>query len=132
MKVFHYFLFITILFSCNNPNAENKILKTASPNSKVYKSELIRILKTSQPKNFTYTFREYKTIGNQEYIVIDIKGSNLKAESVLLVSNWNNISGIKAKKGLGYRGAELKNVKIKISSDVEAPFELEQVDGLID
>jgi hypothetical protein len=132
MKAFYSMLLISILISCKSADHENKILKTSNPDSKEYKTELIRVLKTDQSKDFTYTFQQYKIVGDQEFIIVDIKGSNLNAESTLLVSNWDNISGIKTTKGIGYSGSELKNVKIGIPSDSEAPFKLEQVEGLID
>ena len=135
MKNLSCFLFSALvigLVSCKNPDSENKILKTADPLSKEYKNELYRMIKTNQFKNISYTFQDYKIVGNQEYIVVNIKGSNLQAKSILSISNWDNISAIKGSKGIGYRGAELKNVKLSISSDSKATFNLDYVDEIID
>ncbi|MBC7914174.1 MAG: hypothetical protein H7Y07_08625 [Pyrinomonadaceae bacterium] len=127
------FLIFSLLLSCTNEKStpsdttkdtsSNSLIKGVNPsvfkksasNSKEYKDELASSIK-SNPDKFTYTFERYiedKNTG-KEYLVLRVTNTSIDASAMVLVKNWNKLEGIKASKGLGYSGAELRGLRLDI------------------
>lgn len=111
-------LCIFILIACNDVNDDlsNNIFRKFSPATREYKDELATRLKTN-PESLHYTFNKFVENNGNEYLDIQIKGENFKATGLVLVMNWHKLERIKATKGKGYSGAELKGLKLNIEEN---------------
>jgi hypothetical protein len=64
---------------------------------------------------------------------IQVQGDELDASGVVLVNNWTKLEGLKKTLGIGYRGAELKNLKMDITyQDSEPVLIYKDIDKIID
>lgn len=109
---------LTILASCQSKKNQNIIFEKSDPASKAYKDELASKIKANA-ENLTYTLNRYKEANGQEFLDVDIEGSDFNAVATILVNNWSKFERIKETKGIGYSGAELKGLKLSIEENAE-------------
>jgi len=127
-------LFIGIV-SCNRPECtnENSIFENNSPESGIYKDELISQLKTMDQSKLTYWLQKYEENNEKEFLYFNIQGDELCAILVLTVNNWAKLENIKEKKGVSYRGAEFTDLKFTVIKDsVSTEFIYTSFDRIID
>ena len=126
---------LVLVFSCDRPKCqnENPIFEKNQPNSEIYKSELVKQLKTIDHSKLTYWFQRYEEQDGQEFLYFHIQGDGLCAIIVLSMHHWNKIESVREKKGLGRRGAEFTNLKFDIEQDsLSTNFIYKSYDRLID
>lgn len=104
---------VLLASSCTSTNTNN-IFSTLDPSSAKYKNELIRHFLDNGTENLTFNFEGLTNIGGKDYMKVDIRGSGIQAQSLVLINSWSKLEGIKRTKGLGYHGAELKNLQLDI------------------
>ncbi len=104
---------VLLASSCKSNNTNN-IFAKLDPSSPQYKKELIRHFLDNGTVNLTFNFEGLANIGGKDYMKVDISGCGIQAQSLVLVNNWNKLEGIKRTKGLGYQGAELKDLQLDI------------------
>ena len=124
-----------ILLSCNQPLCENtnSIFDTYAPDTNEYKNELALKLQSTDNQELSYWFDRFESQNSKEYILVDIQGEKLCAKGLLLVNDWSKLDGIKKSQGQGYRGAELRGLKISVEKDsTEIELVLEDIDYIID
>ncbi len=108
------------LLSCNKPECTNKnpIFEKYSPQEKEYKNELAKQLKNINNTQLTYFLDKYQEINNKKFLSVQIQGQGLCAKMLVGIRTQNNkIANILKTKGLGYSGAELKNLQIDIQQE---------------
>lgn len=136
-KVSNLFLLIVIFIytnSCNRPVCRNinPVFDKFTFDRKEYKSELARQIQSIGTENLSYWFDKYIKKGGKEYIVIHIQGRELCARGEIQVDNWGKISGMRREVS-GYRGAELRGLKIQIEQDSTGTnFVYDNIDRIID
>ncbi len=69
------------------------------------------------PDRLTYWLEEYETRANQELLLIRVQGEGLCAKGELQVPDWHDLEGIREKKGMGYRGAQLAGLRFDVVPD---------------
>lgn len=121
IKLSNFFLLLaTLIFSnsCDKPECKNTnpIFDKFMYNTKEYKSELAKQILSIGTRNLTYWFDKYLKKGSEEFILIHIQGEKLCAKGEIKVNDWSKISGMR-KEISGYRGAELKGLKLEIEQD---------------
>ena len=133
-----YFKITTVLTlaiaiaSCSGKR-DNQVFQKSDPASKEYKTELARQLQSADAAGYTYLFNKYVVIDGKEYLDIAVKGDGINATGLVLVNNWGKMAGIKATKGMGYSGAELKDLKLDvIGNNPYACLQLKSVGQIID
>lgn len=104
---------VLLASSCKSTNTNN-IFATLDPSSIQYKKELIRQFLDKGTENLTFNFEGLTTIADKDYMKVDISGSGIQAQSLVLINNWNKLEDIKRTKGMGYHGAELKDLQLDI------------------
>jgi hypothetical protein len=119
---------LVLIFSCNKPPCENtnSVFNTSSPESKEYKIELLQQLQKRDNRKLSYWFDRYESRNGKEYILVDIQGEGLCAKASVLVNDWRKLKDIKSTEGVGYHGAELKDLKISVergSTEIELLYE---------
>ena len=130
-------LFLGIfLLSCNKPKCTNKnlVFDKYSPQEKEYKNELAKQLKSIDNAQLTYFLDKYQEINNKKFLSIEIQGQDLCAKILVEIRTQNDkIANILKAKGLGYSGAELKNLKIDIQQEETTfAFVYENLEAIID
>ena len=107
------------LISCDRPHCktENIIFTAHPPESKVYKDELVRQLKTVDPSQLSYWLQKYEIHDEKEALSFYIQGGGLCAVLYLTMNRWEKLELLRAKKGISYRGAEFTNLKFEIVTD---------------
>ncbi len=125
-------LLLFVLSSCTSPG-ENKIFTNYAPSAPEYKRELNRMLLTEGTKNFKFNFKELVNVNSQTYIKLDVIGAGTNAQALVAVTNWTKLEDIKRTNGLGYAGAELKNLQLDIAkSEAEPILSYRTLDRIID
>lgn len=120
--------------SCNRPECRNinPVFDKFTFDTKEYKSELARQIQSIGTENLSYWFDKYLNKGSKEFIVIHIQGAELCAIGEIQVNNWGKISGMRREVS-GYRGAELRGLKIQIEQDSTGTnFVYDNIDRIID
>lgn len=113
-------LILATLLSCDMPGCQNTnpVFERNSPDSKEYKQELTKQLRTNKNGNLSYRMDGYIESSDKAYLVIGIVGDSLCAEGHMLVEDWDeSLKGIRRTKGMGYIGAELRGLKYSINED---------------
>ena len=133
LKIATLFALLIVATSCTH-NSKNSIFEKFKPSSAEYKQELAKQLQSLNADDLTFLFNNYVVIDGKEYLDILIKGSGIDAQGLVLVNSWDKkIQGIKATKGMGYSGAELKNLKIAvIDNNANANLLYKEVGKIID
>ncbi|KQS41468.1 hypothetical protein [Pedobacter sp. Leaf194] len=106
-------LILVIAFSSCKNAKENSSTFTKNRDSKEYKNNLAKKIKADDG-TLIYSFSKYKVMDNQEFVEINIRGTDYNSTAVVLVDNWARLSKIKESKGIGYSGAELKGLELTI------------------
>ena len=132
-KIFNLFLLLLICISfssCDRPQCKNTnpVFDHFSPATKEYKDELAKQIKILGLHNLRYWFDKSPKENEKELYELYIQVESLCAK--IIVENKSN------RKHLGnggYRGAQLKGVKIHITQDSTGTnFILENIDSIID
>ena len=129
-----YILVVGIL-SCDQPECTNNnpIFEENQPDSKIYKDELAKQLKSTDPEKLRYWLQKYEKKKGQEYLYFYIQGDGLCATIVLTTEQWNKLERVKDKKGISYRGAEFTKLIYEIRQDsVHTEFIYKTFDRIID
>jgi hypothetical protein len=126
-------IFSFLIISCTNSGAEkaNNQLNSYKPDTAKFTNELAKEL-ASNPDSFTYKLEKYFVKKNREYLNINIERQSFRASVAVLVNNWDKMKGIKRTKGIGYSGAELKGLKLTLSSAGHTGFVYQDLDQVID
>jgi hypothetical protein len=140
-KRLHYLLcllllaIISALTSCNRQECKNTnpVFEKNAPDSRDYKKELAKLLKSTDRAKLRYWLDRYEEKHEQGYMRVNVQGADICAIAVLTVQNWKGIENIKKWKGMGYRGAELVNLGIEIYQDsVNTEFFYTGLEKIID
>lgn len=127
---------LTLILSCDKPVCENTnpVFDQYAPHSKEYKDELARQLKLVDNSKLSYWMGIYVEKNNLRYIYADIQGDGLCAVIVSTVKDsQEGIEGILKAKGMGYRGAELRDLKFDLLQDSSGTeFIFKSVDSIVD
>lgn len=119
-------------FSSCKSSEKNGFTGIKNHDSKEFKNKLAEKIKADDGK-LIYRFNSYKTKGTTELIDVDIVGADFDVTTAVLVDNWDKLSQIRAKKGRGYSGAELKGFKLTIEDNAEgAVFKYKDVEEVVD
>ncbi len=136
INLFIILLSLTTMFiSCDRPDCKNTnpLFDNYSPDSREYKTELIKQLKNIDKLKLSYWFKEYVESNGQELLLFNIQGDGLCAIIVLTVEQWDKLEELRQKKGASFRGAEFKNLKFDIQKDSNnVNFILRDFDRIID
>ena len=130
-------LFISFLgfISCDRPDCGNKdpTFENNSPDSKVYKDELVKQLNNIDQSKLTYWLQKYDEQNGKESLYFHIQGNGLCAILHLTINDWNKLENVRERKGVGRRGAEFTNLKFEIIKDsVSTEFIYKTFDRIID
>jgi hypothetical protein len=121
MKCFFTSLSLLLfLYGCQNGTCtnSNSIFDKNLPESKIYQDELIKQLKQTANSDVVYTLKEYKQKGDNTYLYVVTKSTNLCAIAVVKVVEWNEkIEDIHRTKGKGYFYSEFKNLQLDFIQD---------------
>ncbi len=137
LKVWNLYLLTTIFIfanSCNRPECRNTnpFFDKFTFDTKEYKTELARQIKSIGTENLFYVHNKYLKKNSKEYIVIHIQGGELCAKGEIQVNDWSKLSGMRREIS-GYRGAELQGLTFKIEQDSTGTnFVYENIDRIID
>ena len=121
--------------SCDRPACENSnlIFENNSPNSKVYKDELVKQLNTIDKTKLTYWLQKNDAQNGKESLYFHIQDDGLCAILQLTINDWNKLENVRESKGIGRRGAEFTNLKFEIIKDsVSTEFLYKTFDRIID
>ena len=137
MKTIHLFL-ISIVFAlsaCDRPECTNTnpVFDANSPNSKVYKDELINQLENVDQSKLTYWLQKYEERDGIESLYFNIQGDGLCAILHLNMNHWRKLEEVRKQKGVGRRGAEFTHLQSNVVSDsVSTQFIYVAYDRMID
>jgi len=121
-----------ITVSCR-PGIQRNIFAGMDPASKEYKQKLAREIADHEGDELSFTFNKYLNSNGNDYIEISVDGRGIHATSLVLVKDWKKLEGIKQTKGIGYTGAELKNLKVElINPDTNPTFVYKDVEKIVD
>jgi hypothetical protein len=106
-------LLALFIAACSN-KSDIEDLTSLDPASNEYKQELVKIISERGDK-LTFTFNKYFKANGKDYLNVTVDGrGGLHADANILVTKWTKLEGIKRTKGIGYRGAELQNLKVSL------------------
>lgn len=130
-------LLLSALFiaSCDRPDCENTnpVFDDNSPDSRVYKNELVSQLKSLDEGKLTFWLKSYEEINGSEYLYFYVQGDGLCAVMEMTMENWDGLELVREKKGVSYRGAEFRGLKYEVKlSDEETQFIYRSHDRIID
>jgi len=121
---------------CDRPACENtnSIFSKFAPDAKEYKDELVKQLANVEKSQLSYWMDTYQENNDAQRILVNIQGKGLCAKILLVVKDSEKgIEGLLNNKGLGYRGAELENLKFDIQQDsVSTEFIYKEISGIVD
>ena len=113
-EVILFISFLLLFSSCKTSdcNSTNSIFKKYSPESKIYKNELARLLQSQSNKYISFNLVGYIKIEDKEYLQVSVQGINICAQTTILVTQWDAVlQGIKQNHGQGYSGAAMVGLK---------------------
>lgn len=136
IKTLTVFCLLTFIASCDRPVCKNTnpIFDKYSPDAKEYKDELAKQLTTVDRSKLTYWMDTYQENNDAKLINVHIQGDGLCAKIVLTINDSDKgIEGIIKTKGMGYRGAELEDLKFDIKQDsTSTEFVFQEISGIVD
>lgn len=121
--------------SCDRPDCfnDNPVFDENSPDSKVYKDELINELKSVDQTKLKYWLRSYEEKYGQEYLNFYVQGEGLCAVMEMNVKNWDGLEDLRDKRGVSYRGAEFRGLSYEVKrTDYETQFIYKNHERIID
>jgi hypothetical protein len=108
----------------------NPIFAKYAPEKLEYKVELVKQLELNTHSKLSYYIEKYVNDSSGEKLFVAITGKNLDATAILLLDKANEkLLTLREKGGMGYHGAELKNLKFNVR---ENELIFENVDAIID
>jgi len=110
---------LLIIASCDQPacRRSSPLFDQFTPDKPVYKAELARQIRRVGPENLRFWFDSYVKREGHEHIIADVQGPGICAKAELLVTDWEGIQGLRGAAPSGYRGAELKGLKMAVEGD---------------
>ena len=111
----YFVLHACVTDSCRN---SNKILGTYGPEEALYKIELGKVLKDGAPADSKFHFEELRELYSDTIIVLKLKGPSLCAIVQAKVKSWQGIEALKKTLGKGYKGAEIKGIRLTMSDSL--------------
>ncbi|WP_159800609.1 hypothetical protein [Flavobacterium sp. MK4S-17] len=121
MNKFSLFLCFSLLtLSCNSNQClnSNDTLENNPPSSQQYINALVSELKKASPSGINYYLEDYREENGKTYMDVKISGDSICAKATLTVNIIDEkLDNIAKTKGMGYRGAELKNLSFTINKD---------------
>ena len=121
---------------CDRPVCKNTnpIFDKYAPDAREYKDELAKQLATIDRSKLTYWMDTYQENNDAKLINVHIQGDGLCAKIVLTINDSDKgIEGIVKNKGMGYRGAELEDLKFDIKQDgTSTAFVFQEISGIVD
>ena len=126
---------VAIAIACNRPVCKNAnpLFDKYSPESMEYKNELVKHLAIAEKSKLTYWFNQYVKSNEQEQLFFNVQGDGLCAVIVLNVDEWNKVEELRNNMGVGFRGAEFKNLQFDTRQDfLETTFILRDFERIID
>jgi hypothetical protein len=107
-----------VAFSCSSTNKSNPVFSKYPPEHPAYKTELIKHLALPSNANTIYHLEKYLVEDGTEKLYVAVKGDNLNATAILILDTSNAVlDGLRAKKGISYNGAELKNLQYAVKGN---------------
>ncbi|WP_320814040.1 hypothetical protein [Flavobacterium sp.] len=129
-------LVIVFFISCDEPKctSSNPIFNNNEYTSEIYQEELANVLGKSNPEELQFWLKSYTEDENNKYLNVSVQGNDICAVAVIKINNIDSkIKGIVDSKGVGYRGAELKNLKFVTLKDKKSTrFIYRSLDTIID
>lgn len=109
----------TLIIACDRPECKNtnQVFDEFAPDSREYKTELIKQLENTDYSKLTYWFKEYVESNGEELLFFNIQGDGLCAVIVLNVEDWKKLEALREAKGVSFSGAEFINLKFDIQQD---------------
>ncbi|MEC4004324.1 hypothetical protein OX283_006630 [Flavobacterium sp. SUN052] len=131
-----FLVFLLIETSCDKSNCKNTnvIFDKYSPETEVYKKELVEELSKIDKSKLTYWLDAYQEKNGLKYIQVSIQGDTLCAKIILVIKNSKKgIEEIIKNKGVGYVGAELKNLEFLTYLDyIKTEFIFKKISRIVD
>lgn len=132
-----YLMFCALLFlilgGCKQNALSGKSISSEVPtSSKKYSSNLLDALDSRNSKKYVFHFSGYKQLHKKEYINVKISGNGLNSEIPVLVRQWHKLEQLKQTRGIGYNGAELRELSLTPVNDSIAKFEYKSIGSIID
>ena len=125
-------LFVLLITSCKSVNNDN-VFSKLNPSSVMYQKELVKLFLDNGTANFTFNFDGLVKFSGKDYMQLAITGGGVAAKTLVLINNWNKLEDIKRTKGLGYYGAELKNIRLDMININQQPvFVYRDLEKIID
>jgi len=125
-----------LVASCDRRECKNTnlIFDKFSPDTKEYKEELVKQLAKVDKSKLTYWMDTYQEGDSSQYIYAHIQGDGLCAKVVLIINDSEKgIEGLLKNKGMGYSGAELKDLKFNIKQDsTSTELIFQEISGIVD
>ena len=135
MIILLLFTSFLVVISCDRLNCTNNnpIFEKNSPDSKLYKDELVKRLNNIDKTELTCWLQKYDQQDGKESLYFHIQGDGLCAILHLNVNDWSKLEVVRERKGIGRRGAEFTNLKFKIIKDsILTKFIYKTFDRIID
>jgi len=129
------FCLLTFIVSCDRAVCKNTniIFDKYSPDTKEYKDELVKQLAKVDKSKLRYWMDTYQEHNNSKYFTAHIQGDGLCAKIYFTIVSNKGIERLLKNKGMGYRGAELTDLKFDIKQDsTSTEFLFQQAGGIVD
>lgn len=127
---------LTLLMSCDRPACKNTnpLFDQYTADHEEYKQELARELKRVDAAELTFWVASYQEKNGLPTINANIQGDGLCSVIALTIGeSRNGIEDVITKKGGGYRGAELKDLKFEVvQNGADTKFLFRSVSSIID
>jgi len=104
---------LVFVISCWKPSCEtdNKILLNSDPRSEEYHNELRNLMKNIDSEQFRFWIVSYYTEKDLDFLIIDIRGTNICAKGYLLIEGSSSLQNVIDKRAVSYKGAEISGLK---------------------
>lgn len=101
---------------------------------KFINTNLAKVLSENNLQELSFWLKSYSEKGTDKYLNVSVQGNDICAVAVIKINNIDSkIKGIVESKGVGYIGAELKNLKFLTLSDKKSTrFIYKSLDAIID
>jgi len=126
---------ILLAASCHTPECDNQnpVFNDNKPTSKIYKDELVRVMKKDSVGIRFFVGRLYE-LQNQRQFYVKVKSDSICATMVLNVKRYGpELQQFVKVKGMSYGNAEISNLKFDIVQGKDSTdFVYKSLDGFID
>lgn len=115
---------------CSNTNP---IFDANTPETEVYKQELVNELHRVDKSQLTYWLQKYEEEAGTEYLYFRVQGDGLCAIMVVTMENWKGLKLVQEKKGDSYLGAEFVGLEYEVKSEYDhTEFLYRSIDHTVD